>query len=100
MSRAQRVIASLLTVNALLLAGLVWVQIAERPLLATPAVAQQRSLPNAGGQRDQMVALLNEIRKTSEATRRVLETGRVRVEVVAPSTRKSPQSAPRSTDRR
>ena len=42
MSRAQRVISSLLSVNALLLAGLLWTQIADKPILARTAVAKAR----------------------------------------------------------
>jgi type II secretory pathway component PulM len=80
MSRAQRTITSLLTVNALLLGGLLWVQIAERPILARQAMAQ-RSLPNAGAQRDRMIRLLDEIRKSSADTKKLLEKGQIKVEV-------------------
>ncbi len=84
MSKTQRAIASLLTVNALLLAGLLWVQIAETPIMAkTASAAQQRQrLPNAGAQRQQMVSLLNEIRKSVESTKKTLESGRIKVQIV------------------
>jgi hypothetical protein len=81
MSRAQRTIASLLTVNALLLGGLLWVQIAERPIFARQAVAQPRNFPNAGAQRDRMIRLLDEINRTSAATKKLLEKGQIKVEV-------------------
>ena len=89
MSKAQRLITSLLTLNTLLLAGLLWTQIAETPIMAkTASAAQQRPrLPNAGAQRQQMVVLLNEIRKSVESTKTTLESGRIKVEVVGQSSR-------------
>ena len=84
MSKGRRLIAVLLTVNALLLAALLWVQVAETPILARPALAQ-RQLPNAGLQRDRMIALLDAIRKSSEETKNILKSGRVKVVPVATS---------------
>ena len=85
MSKGRRLIAVLLTVNALLLAALLWVQVAGTPILARPALAQRQQLPNAGLQRDRMIAMLDAIRKSSEETKNILKSGRVKVVPVAPS---------------
>ncbi len=85
MSKGRKLIAVLLTVNALLLAALLWVQVAETPILARPALAQRQQLPNAGLQRDRMLATLEAIRKSVDETRTILKSGRVKVEPVAPS---------------
>ncbi len=79
MSKAQRLITTLLTVNAVLLAGLLWVQVAAHPIFAEVAYAQS---PNAGLQRDRMMRQLADIQKAAQATQKVLETGYVRVVVV------------------
>ena len=79
MSKLQRLITTLLTVNAILLAGLLWVQLAARPIFAEVAYAQS---PNAGLQREQMMRLLVDVRKAAQATQKVLESGYVRVVVV------------------
>jgi hypothetical protein len=73
----------ILTVNALLLSALVWTQLADRPMLAEPVQAQQpRDAPlNAGAQRHRMIELLNEVKRESERTRKVIESGDVRVKV-------------------
>jgi uncharacterized membrane protein len=85
MSKGRKLIAVLLTVNALLLAALLWVQVAETPILARPALAQRQQLPNAGLQRERMLATLEAIRKSVDETRTILKTGRVKVVPVAPS---------------
>ena len=79
----------ILTVNAVLLAGLVWTQIADTPLLAETASAQNRSslgpavpnVPNAGKQREQIAKEIVALRTALEKTRTLLESGRVKVEV-------------------
>lgn len=73
----------ILTVNAMLLAALVWTQVADRPLLSTSAHAQTfREAPlNAGAQRQKMIELLTEMRKESEKTRKLLEAGNASVKV-------------------
>ena len=88
MSRHQRLMTTLLTVNAILLSGLLWVQVASRPLFAREAAAQQRNLPNAGAQRDVMTKLLNEIRKSSDATYKILKSGQIKVVVTQPTRKK------------
>jgi uncharacterized membrane protein len=85
MSKGRRLIAVLLTINALLLSALLWVQVAETPLLARPAHAQRQQLPNAGIQRERMLATLEAIRKSVDETRTILKSGRVQVVPVAPS---------------
>ncbi|MHC4103160.1 MAG: hypothetical protein ACYSW1_20015, partial [Planctomycetota bacterium] len=85
MSKGRRLIAVLLTVNAVLLSALLWVQLAETPILARPALAQRQQLPNAGMQRERMLASLEAIRRSVDETRTILKTGRVKVVPVAPS---------------
>ena len=85
MSRGQRIIASLLTVNAVLLGGLLWVQIAEKPVFAESAYAQRGGqLPNAGAQRDLMIQQLTQIQQATQATQKVLESGTVKVVITQP----------------
>ena len=86
MSRHHRLMSTLLTVNAILLSGLLWVQLASRPLFASEAAAvtEQRHLPNAGAQRDVMTQLLNEIRKSSDATYKILKNGQIKVVITQP----------------
>ena len=79
----------ILTVNAVLLAGLVWTQVADTPLLVETASAQNRSrpgrpvptVPNAGKQRERIAAKLVELKASVDATRGLLESGRIKVEV-------------------
>ena len=94
MSKGRKLTAVLLTVNALLLAAILWVQVAETPFLARTALAQRQQLPNAGLQRERMIALLDAIRKSSEETKNILKSGRVKVVPVAassPGDAKSPR---------
>ena len=79
---------AVLTVNAVLLSGLLWTQIAERPLLDSSAGAQSRTrpagvptIPNAAKQRDEMIKAIDELRVAVKAQQRLLESGKVRVEV-------------------
>ena len=69
MSKGRKLTAVLLTVNALLLSALLWVQLAGTPILARPALAQRQQLPNAGLQRERMQATLEAIRKSLDETR-------------------------------
>jgi hypothetical protein len=77
----------ILTVNAVLLAGVLWTQLASRPLLAQSAEAQVAvaagtpGIPNAGGQRDQMIRQLDRVNRNIESVARLVEAGRVKVEV-------------------
>ena len=87
--RQMKYLNTILTVNAVLLAVLLWTQVATTPVLAQPAVAQSRTrpsrtlplLPNAAKQRDTQAALLREIKESVDATRHLLERGGFKVEV-------------------
>ncbi len=74
----------ILTVNAVLLAGLVWTQIVETPV-ATEAIAADRlkrmTIPNAAEQRKKMIDALAEIKRSADASQRLLESGKVKVQV-------------------
>jgi hypothetical protein len=92
MSKGRRLIAVLLMVNAVLLSALLWVQLAETPILARPALAQRQQLPNAGLQRERMLASLEAIRKSVDETRTILKTGKIKVVPVAASAPGDPKS--------
>ena len=78
----------ILTVNAILLATMLWVQIADQPLLAENASAQRRTkpsnqfvFPNDADQRQKLIEEMKKMSKSMEATRKLIESGRIRVEV-------------------
>jgi hypothetical protein len=76
----------ILTVNAVLLAGLVWTQLASRPLLAQSAEAQTSGadapgIPNAGRQRDLMIRQLDRVNRNIESVTKLVDGGRIKVEV-------------------
>ena len=75
----------ILTINALLLATLIWVQVAERPVLAESATAQDSrnpiKVPNAANQRKQIADEVKTLTKTLEETRKMLESTTLKVEV-------------------
>lgn len=74
----------ILTVNAVLLAGLLWTQIVGRAPLDTQAVAQTSTgsgIPNAADQRQRMIDALNSIKTSVDATRKAVESGKMKVEV-------------------
>jgi hypothetical protein len=90
---------TILTINAALVACLVWTQVANTPLLSSEASAQSFSretsasgsrsknpykvptIPNAASQRYDMVQSLGRIERSMERMNDLLESGRVRVEV-------------------
>jgi hypothetical protein len=76
----------ILTVNAVLLAAVMWTQVSVQSL--SPAAHAQSGqgtpgggVPNAADQRQRMIESLREIHSSVEATRRLVESGRVKVEV-------------------
>ena len=79
----------ILTANAVLLAGLLWTQIAGQPLLSSSAVAQNRSpagppvptVPNAAKQRNENIKAIHELGRTMQEIMRMLRSGQVKVEV-------------------
>ena len=90
MSRYLNVI---LTVNAVLLAALLWTQIADRSMLSSDAVAAPPpkgyvGFPvNAGAQRLEIIKRLDELNESMVTTRTLLESGDVKVTVVDPNAR-------------
>jgi hypothetical protein len=83
--RHTRYLNVILTVNAILLAALVWTQVAGSPLLAEQAAAQKDraggGMATAGAQRLRMVEALKDVQRSVEASKRLLESGKVRVQV-------------------
>lgn len=77
----------ILTLNAVLLTGVLWTQLVDRPVFAQHAEAQMTDaqfasgIPNAGLQREQMVRHLDRLNRNLEATMQVIESGKVKVEV-------------------
>lgn len=85
--RQRNYLNVILTVNAVLLAGLLWTQVADTPLLANSAVAQNRkqfagvpTIPNAAKQRDAIAQGLRELKSSVEGVKRSLDAG-VKVQV-------------------
>lgn len=88
--RRRNYLNGILTVNAVLLTGLLWVQVAGQPLLANSATAQVRTkprgqtpiiMPNASGQRQRMIDELKTLSKSVEALNQQIESGTIKVEV-------------------
>jgi hypothetical protein len=91
--RQANYLNGILTVNAVLLAGLIWTQIAGHSGLAQNAAAQSTAsggavnntgssmMVNAGEQRQRMLEALKEIKTSIDATRKAVEGGKFKVEV-------------------
>lgn len=85
--RPSRYLNAILTVNAVLLAVLVWTQVAGHGTLPLPgareaaAQAQPAGIPNAAAQRQQMIDSLRELRKSVEESNKLLKDGHLRVHV-------------------
>ena len=76
----------ILTVNAVLLAGLLWTQISTSPPMAQEAVAQQRTkrsatIPNAAEQRVRIIQAIQSLQRSTDATKKLLDSGKLKVEV-------------------
>ena len=71
----------ILTVNALLLAALLWTQVADRPVLAKPAIAEPPSMPNAAEQRQKIINALQDLEQSVSESTRLLESGKLEVQV-------------------
>lgn len=92
--RQGKYLNGILTVNAVLLAGLLWTQVAGKALLASTASAQSNAsgapigrsgdamMTNAAEQRQKMIETLKDIKTSIDATRKVVEGGKMKVEVV------------------
>jgi hypothetical protein len=88
--RKRNYLNAIMTVNAVLLGGLLWTQVAATPLFASRATAQSRSklsgnpvptVPNAAKARNLTNQLLRELRSTLDTTNRLLQSGNVKIEV-------------------
>jgi hypothetical protein len=80
--RQGRYLNVILTVNAVLLTGLLWTQLSDRPLLASDVAAQSvPGIPNAADQRQRMLEAMREIKDSVDATRNMLQSGKLKVEV-------------------
>ena len=76
----------ILTINAVLLAALVWSQVGAGPGLDAVASAQTAApddagIPNAASQRQQIVEAIRRLDGKVEATNRLLSGGRLKVQV-------------------
>jgi len=77
----------ILTVNAVLLAGIVWTQVAGHPTLARSASAQtgpvspNQGIPNAADQRQKVIEGIRDLKTSVEAMKRTIESGKLKVEV-------------------
>jgi hypothetical protein len=72
----------ILTVNAVLLGGIVWTQIAGRPVLEQTATAQVGTgVPNAADQRQKMIEALRDMKTSIDANTKLMQSGKLKVEV-------------------
>lgn len=73
---------SILSIIAVLLAANVWVQISSGPAFSHEALAQDpRGIPNAGYQRKEMIDGIREIGRRVDGLAKVIESGKLKVEV-------------------
>lgn len=80
---------AILSVNALLLTGLLWSNVADQAVLADSAHAQTRRtessddyvMPNASGQRQKIIEELQALRKTVASTNELLQSNKLEVVV-------------------
>ena len=85
--RRRTYLNGILTVNAVLLAGLMWVQVGGQPMLANTATAQVRTkpakvhVPNSANQRQKMIDELRDLSQSMEALKKQLDSGTIKVEV-------------------
>jgi hypothetical protein len=74
----------ILTVNAVLLAGVLWTQIAGTPVLNSTANAQSAGgmgIPNAADQRQRQIEAIRDLKTSVDATNKLLTSGKLKVEV-------------------
>ncbi len=73
---------SILSIIAILLAANIWVQVSDGPSVNREAIAQDpRGIPNAGYQRKEMIDGLREIGRRVDGMARLIESGKMKVEV-------------------
>jgi hypothetical protein len=75
----------ILTVNAVLLAGVVWAHVAGTPVLSSTAIAQSAGggtgIPNAADQRQKQIEAIRDLKASVDATNKLLTSGKLKVEV-------------------
>ena len=86
--RQAKYLNVILTVNAVLLGGLLWSQVASTTGLSSIAHAQSRTrfvprtvLPNAAKQRFDMIDAIRDLKSSVDASAELLRSGRLKVEV-------------------
>lgn len=75
-----------LTILTLVLAGHLWLRVAERPVLATSAIAQDEGtgmlgIPNAAKQRQEIIEGIKKLTAELEKTNKQLKEAKFKVEV-------------------
>ena len=84
MKRQGTYLNIVLTALTLVVGALLWTQFASRGGMVRSSFASDRStsgIPDAGEQRERIIRELREMRGTLEATRKLMESGRVKVQV-------------------
>jgi len=82
--KSRRYLNVILTVNAALLAGVLWTQVVCHPVLETTANAlddTRAEPPNAAEQRLKMIERLEQLKRATDATYMLLKNGEVKVRV-------------------
>lgn len=83
--RQRTYLNMILTVNAVLLGGLLWTQVTSTPLFDQTASAQGAKdavgVPNAADQRQKMIEALRDIKASVDSTKKLVEGGKLKVEV-------------------
>ncbi len=90
MVRSRGFLSGILTANAVLLAVLVWTNITEgpsradaAPIVAAPQSDEQPSVgvPNAGAQRERLIAEVRSLREDVRALEQAVNSGRMKVTI-------------------
>lgn len=88
--RRRNYLNVILTVNAVLLAGLLWTQMVGQPLVSAAQAedendpedqGRQQGIPNAGKQREVMITHLASIEAAVRDLQRTIASGKIKVEV-------------------
>ena len=84
MKRQGAYLNIVLTAVTILLAALLWTQFSGQGGMVRSSFAADRNgsgVPDAGEQRERMIREIQELRNTLEATRKLMESGRAKVQV-------------------
>jgi len=83
--RQSKYLNVILTVNAVLLGGVLWTHIAGTPVLSSQATAQSpgsgSGIPNAADQRQRQIEAIHDLKTSVDATNKLLSSGKIKVEV-------------------